>query len=152
MMENQVTKPPMILVVESDPVMLTGFAAILDMQGYRCFLARDANVAEKATIEFPLDLIILSIGESLDQAMSDARVLRMSQFTEGVPIIFIASYPNVDWIGPLNSVGGVYCLPRTFEPQILLDAVNKTLWMPHLATARVAPPKAHLSNAWVRLN
>jgi len=151
-MENQVTKPPMILVVEPDPLMLTGFAAILDMQGYRCFLARSVEVAMQAISEFPLDLILFSIGESLDQALADSKLLRSKPLSEGVPIIFIASYPNVDWIGPLNSVGGVYCLPRTFEPQVLLDAVEKTLWMPHLAVARVAPPKSHLSNNWVRLS
>jgi DNA-binding response OmpR family regulator len=151
-MENQVTKPPMILVVEPDPVMLTGFAAILDMQGYRCFIARNVEVATRATLEFPLDLIVFSIGESLEQAVSDAKRLRSTPLSEGVPIIFIASHPSVDWIGSLNSVGGVYCLPRTFEPQMLLDAVEKTLWMPHLAVARVAPPKSHLSNNWVRLS
>jgi DNA-binding response OmpR family regulator len=151
-MENQVTKPPMILVVEPDPVMLTGFAAILDMQGYRCFLARNIEVALQAIEELPLDLIVFSIGDSLELALADAKQLRSKPLSEGVPIIFIASYPNVDWIGPLNSVGGVYCLPRTFEPQTLLDAVEKTLWMPHLAVARVAPPKSHLSNAWVRLS
>jgi len=151
-MENQVTKPPMILVVEPDPLMLTGFAAILDMQGYRCFLARSVEVAMQAISEFPLDLILFSIGESLDQALADSKLLRSKPLSEGVPIIFIASYPSVDWIGPLNSVGGVYCLPRTFEPQVLLDAVEKTLWMPHLAVARVAPPKSHLINNWVRLS
>lgn len=141
----------MILVVEPDPVMLTGFAAILDMQGYRCFLARDVDVAEKATTELPLDLIVLAIDDSLEQALVDSRRLRSSPLSEGVPVIFITATPNVDWIGPLNSVGGVYCLPRSFEPQTLIDAVEKTLWMPHLAVARVAPPKAHLGNAWVRL-
>ena len=156
-MENQVTKPPMILVVEPDPVMLTAVAAILDMQGYRCFLARTVEVATQATSQFPLDLIVFSLGESMlgesiDQALVDAKRLRSTPMSEGVPIIFIASHPNVDWIGPLNSVGGVYCLPKNFEPQMLLDAVEKTLWMPHLAVARVAPPKSHLSNTWIKLS
>jgi len=151
-MENQVTKPPMILVVERDPLMLTGISAILDMQGYRCFLARDIEIASQATDTLQFDLIVLSIENNLDAAIAGARKLRASQRSIGLPIIFLAPRLEADWIGPLNAVGGVYCLPKPFEPELLIELVEKTLCMPHLAIARVAPPKAHFSNTWVKLS
>ncbi len=40
-------KPPMLLIVENDPLLLTGMAAILDKRGYRCFLARNLEVAQQ---------------------------------------------------------------------------------------------------------
>ena len=151
-MENQVTKPPMILVVERDPLMLTGISAVLDMQGYRCFLARDIEIASQATDTLQFDLIVLSIENNLDEAIKGAVKLRIHQRATGLPIIFLAPRLEADWIAPLNSVGGVYCLPKPFEPELLIELVEKTLCMPHLATARVAPPKAHFSNAWVKLS
>ncbi len=150
-MENQVTKPPMILIVERDPLMLTGISAVLDMQGYRCFLARDIEIAVQATESLQFDLIVLSIENDLEAAVEGAKRLRVGQRAIGLPIIFLAPRLEADWIGPLNSVGGVYCLPKTFEPELLIELVQKTLCMPHLAIARVAPPKAHFSNAWVKL-
>jgi DNA-binding response OmpR family regulator len=151
-MENQVTKPPMILVVERDPMMLTGISAILDMQGYRCFLARDTEIARQATETLQFDLIVLSVDSDLGKAVSSAEKLRASQRSVGLPIIFLAPRLDAAWIGPLNSVGGVYCLPKPFEPELLLELAEKALYMPHLATARVAPPSAHFSNTWVKLS
>lgn len=151
-MENQVTKPPMILVVERDPLMLTGISAVLDMQGYRCFLARDIEIAAQATETLQFDLIVLSIEKNLETAIAGASKLRVNQRATGLPIIFLAPRLEADWIGPLNSVGGVYCVPKPFEPELLIVLVEKTLCMPHLATARIAPPKAHFSNSWVKLS
>jgi len=151
-MENQVTKPPMILVVERDPLMLTGISAVLDMQGYRCFLARDIEIAAQATETLQFDLIVLSVENSLEAAVAGASKLRIHQRAAGLPIIFLAPRLEADWIGPLNSVGGVYCVPKPFEPELLIELVEKALCMPHLATARVAPPKAHFGNAWVKLS
>ncbi len=59
-MENQVAPKPMILVIEPDPVFLTGISAVLDQEGYRCFLSRDLTVANKALEKIVFDLIILS--------------------------------------------------------------------------------------------
>ena len=52
----------------------------------------------------------------------------------------------------MNAVGGVYCVPKPFEPELLIELVEKTLCMPHLAAARIAPPKAHFSKSWVKLS
>jgi DNA-binding response OmpR family regulator len=142
----------MILVVERDPLMLTGISAILDMQGYRCFLARDIEIATQATETLQFDLIVLAIENNLEAAIEGARKLRASQRAIGLPILFLAPRLEADWIAPLHSAGGVYCLPKPFEPELLIELVEKTLCMPHLANARVAPPKAHFSNTWVKLS
>ncbi len=48
-MENQAVKAPMVLIVERDPLLLTGMSAILDQKGYRCFLAKNVATGLKAT-------------------------------------------------------------------------------------------------------
>ena len=96
-MENQVTKPPMILVVERDPLMLTGISAILDMQGYRCFLARDLEIASQATQSLQFDLIVLSFENSFEAAVEGAAKLRSTQRSTGLPIIFLAPRLEADW-------------------------------------------------------
>lgn len=143
---------PKILVIEPDSLYLTGIAAVLDSTGYRCFLARDVDVAVEATASTQFDLIVFSINENIEKAVADAKRLKVGQKAIDLPIVFLAPRLDVEWIGPLNGVGGVYCLPKPFEPEVLMELVDKAIWMPHVATARIAPPKAHFSNEWVRLS
>lgn len=151
-MENQAVKPPMILIVEKDPLMLTAMTAVLDQKGYRCFLARDTEVGLKATQTMTFDLIVFSFGSDVQKAASDACQLRGHDQTRELPVLFIADRFDPNWIEPLNLAGGIYCLPKPFQPEVLLDLVEKALCLPHLAVAKIAPPKAHFANDWVRLS
>ncbi len=151
-MENQAVKPPMILIVESDPLLLTGMSAILDQKGYRCFLARDTTVGLKATQVMEFDLIVLSFGRDVLRAAKDACLLRGADATRDIPVLFLAEALEAKWIEPLNLAGGVYCLPKPFDPEVFLDLVDKALCLPHLAVAKIAPPKAHFAKDWVRLS
>ena len=151
-MENQAVKPPMILIVESDPLLLTGMSAILDQKGYRCFLARDTSVGLKATQAMAFDLLVLSFKSDPLKAANDACVLRGNDSTRDLPVLFLADTFDPKWIEPLNLAGGVFCLPKPFEPEVFLDLVDKALCLPHLAAAKIAPPKAHFAKDWVRLS
>jgi DNA-binding response OmpR family regulator len=150
-MENQAVKPPMVLIVEKDPLLLTGMSAILDQRGYRCFLARDKTVGLKATQSIAFDLIIYSFELNALEAANDVCELRGHVATQDLPVLFLADAFDKAWIEPLNMAGGVYCLPKPFEPETLLDLVDKAVLLPHLAIAKLSPPKPHFSKDWVRL-
>lgn len=150
-MENQAVKPPMILIVESDPLLLTGMSAILDQKGYRCFLARDKTVGLKATQAMAFDLLVYSFDRDAIAAATDVCELRGDDSTRELPVLFLASAFENAWIEPLNLAGGVYCLPKPFDPEVFLDLVDKALCLPHLAVSKISPPKAHFAKDWVRL-
>lgn len=71
-MENQAVKAPMVLIVERDPLRLTGMSAILDQKGYRCILARNVATGLKATQAMPYDLIVLSFERDALKAARNA--------------------------------------------------------------------------------
>ncbi len=150
-MENQAVKPPMVLIVESDPLLLTGMAAILDKKGYRCFLARTLEIAEQATQSIAFDLIVFSFGTDPIQAAQSALSLRRSEHMGECPVLFLADGYDPKWIEPLHLAGGVYCLPKPFEPEVFLELVDRAFCLPHLAAAKIAPPKPHFAKDWVRL-
>ena len=151
-MENQAVKPPMILIVESDPLLLTGMSAILDQKGYRCFLARETSVGLKATQAMTFDLIVLSFGRDALKAAHDACLLRGEDSTRELPVLFLAESFEANWIEPLHLAGGVFCLPKPFDPDVFLDLVDRAICLPHLAVSKIAPPKAHFAKDWVRLS
>lgn len=150
-MENQAVKPPLILLVDNDPLLLTGMSAILDQKGYRCYLARNTNVGLQATKVMTFDLIVFSFQTDALQAARDVCALRGEISTRDLPVLFIADSFENSWIEPLHTAGGVYCIPKPFEPEVFLDLVDKALCLPHLAVAKIAPPKPHFAKDWVKL-
>jgi CheY-like chemotaxis protein len=141
-----------VLVIEPDPLMLTAMAAVLDMQGHRALLARSETVAAEAIAAQAIDLIVLSI-DQLDAGTAYAARLRQIPATRDVPIIFLTPELSPAWTAQLQAQGGVFCLLKPIDPHSLLELVEKTLWMPHLAQRRVQPPTAHFHKTadWVRL-
>ena len=61
--------PAVVLIIDGDPLTLTGMAATLDMSGYECHCARDSEAAKKAVRDLRLDLIIcdVQVGAVLDE-------------------------------------------------------------------------------------
>lgn len=151
-MENQATKKPMILVIEPDPLMLTGISAILDQQGYRCFLSRDLKVARKATETLAFDLFLLATETEIQPSLDAAKELRSHQNMQDVPVLFLASHWEENWSERLYEAGGAYFLRKPFEPKLLLSTVSRAVWMPHLVHARHQPKKAYFTQDWVRLS
>jgi len=133
-MNRVITPGAVILVIDPDPLMLTGMAAVLHTQGYECHCARDAEAARKAVDTLPLDLIICDISIS---GRSDANLcheLMATAATQGVPMIILAAEGSVcDSEGLLSKS---FVLRRPFEPQMLIDEVANALWMPHLISTR----------------
>ena len=141
-----------ILVVDSDPLMLTAMASILDMQGHRALLARTEEVAMKAIESSDLDLIVLAI-EDLSKGCEFAMRLRSFEKTRDVPVIFLVPQLTAEWSSRLHAHGGVFSLLQPIDPYALIDLVDRAIWMPHVAQAKIGAPATHLSRAkdWVRL-
>ena len=68
--------PAVILVVDNDPLTLTGVAATLDMAGYECHCARDAEAANKAGRTLNLDLIICDVNLDGENGLDVCREIR----------------------------------------------------------------------------
>ncbi len=139
-MENQGGKKPMILVIEPDPLMLTGISAILDKQGYRCFLSRDLKVAQKAIDSQTFDLFLLATNRDIQFAYDAAESLRSTSTTSDVPVIFLLRSGTRIGGNDSNTLGGVYFLSKPFTPHVLIEAVGQAVWVPHLVHARHPTP------------
>jgi DNA-binding response OmpR family regulator len=115
------------------------------------FLAKNVATGLNATQAMPFDLIVLSFERDALEAAKNACELRGEATTRELPVLFVADAFENAWIELLNLAGGVYCLPKPFDPEVFLDLVEKVLSLSHLAVAKIAPPKAHFVQNWVRL-
>jgi putative two-component system response regulator len=130
---------PVILLIDHDPLLITGMAAVLDREGYECHLARDPEAAVKAARALDLDLIVCDVNLNGYSGLSLVRELREEHGQRDVPVMFLSQQQLPDVIHRTFDATGAYYLRKPFEPQLLMELVAQALWMPHLVTSRLAP-------------
>jgi CheY-like chemotaxis protein len=126
-----------ILVVDSDPVLLTGTAAVLHTAGYECHCARDSQGALKAARTLPLDLIICDVQLGGESGLDLCRHIRQLPGCIDVPVMFVSSQQLPDIVRRSNEAGAAYYLRKPFDPEVLIELVSKALWMPHLVSGKL---------------
>jgi DNA-binding response OmpR family regulator len=157
-MNSLATEPAVILIIDSDPLTMTGIAAILNMSGYECHCARGPEPALKAARTLPLDLIVCDVNLGGESGLDLCREMREQPGMDDVPVMFMSSTQVPDIVRRSHDAGGAYYLRKPFDPEVLLELVSKALWMPHLVQSRVnqvhaarqsspAVPKSNLREA-----
>ncbi len=144
--------PASLLIIERDPLLLAVMGSVMHRQGHRAVLARTEEVALEAILQGQFDLIVLSI-DAVDAGRAFADRLRSTPATDELPIIFLVPQTARQQLGCLESVGGIYSLFKPIDPYALIELVDKAVWMPHVAKARVSPPNLHAAPVadWLKL-
>ncbi len=130
--------PAVILVIDEDALALTGVAATLDMAGYECHCARDAEAAFKAARALNLDLVICDVKVQEGSGLELCKKLRQEPGNDDVPVLYVSSSQAPDIIRRSHEAGGAYYLRKPFDPDVLIELVGKALWMPHLVQSRIS--------------
>lgn len=128
---------PVVLIIDHDPLLLTGMAAVLDQQGYECHLARDPEAAVKAARALDLDLVICDVKLGAYSGLALCREIREEHGQPEVPVMFTSQQQLPDIIHRTFDATGAYYLRKPFEPSVLIELVAQALWMPHLVTSRL---------------
>ena len=136
-MPSQIAGPAVILIVDDDPIILTGVAAMLNMAGYECHCARDREMALSAGRGLALDLIICDVNLAGESGLELCRELRRQPTTEDVPVMFMSSAQIPDIVRRSHEAGGAYYLRKPFDPEVLLELVGKALRRPQLIYDRL---------------
>lgn len=129
--------PARILIIDGDALTLTATAAALHLCGHESHCARDCEAALKAARGLTLDLIICDVHVDGESGLDLVSEIRDLPGQSDVPIIFISSHQGADIVRRAHEAGGAYYLRKPFDPEVLLELVDKSLWMPHLVNTRV---------------
>jgi DNA-binding response OmpR family regulator len=124
-----------ILLIDDEPEMLAELAETLSRSGFACRSAKNAATAKELALRSCPDLIISDInleGESgleLCASLKDAHPLLAD-----VPVIFLSEAQIPHIVRRAREAGGTYYLRKPVDPDVLIELVDKALWMPHLVT------------------
>jgi CheY-like chemotaxis protein len=127
-----------ILLVDDDVLALTATSAALDMAGYIVHQARDRQTALKAARTLALDLVICDINLAGESGLELCRDLRKLPGLEDVPMMFVSATQLPDIVRRSHEAGGAYYLRKPLDPDVLVELVDKALWLPHLVQSRLA--------------
>jgi CheY-like chemotaxis protein len=126
-----------IVIVDRDPLLLTGVAAVLHQHGYECHLARDTEAAFKAARALTPDLILCDTDLGEESGLDFCRDLKADPELREIPVMFLSASRDPQIVRRTQEAGGGYFLAKPFDPQVLIDTVDRAMWMPHLIQCRM---------------
>lgn len=131
---------PVILVIDSDALTMTATAATLHTRNFEVHCARDREAAIKAGRSLSLDLIISDVNLRGVDGVALVEELRELPDCCDVPVMFISATQLPDVISRSHKHGSSFHLRKPFDPKVMLDLVEKALWMPHLVKSHINRP------------
>jgi two-component system response regulator FlrC len=123
-----------ILVVEPDADHRRIIQELLMADGYSCRTVATAAAAKQAVAEKSPNLLISEV--ALGDVSGLALYRELSELME-FPAMFVTESRDRELIREAQLAGGTYCLTKPIDPAVLLELVDKALWMPHLVRRHV---------------
>lgn len=126
------TNQPLVLVVDDEARVLADLAAVLAAAGYAFQCCDNAEAAIRFADANPPDLIISDINLDGHSGLEMCERIKRNHDLQQVPVMFLSGAQIPDIIRRSHEVGGAYYLRKPFDPAVLLELIDKALWMPHL--------------------
>jgi len=129
---------PRILVVDDDPRLLAGLASLLKGRGYDVTEAEGGRMAYRILETHSFDLAML------DLRMPDVDgfdvMERLASEQPDCGVVVVSGESSFSSVSRALRRGALDYIRKPFDPEVLMELVDKALWMPHLVTAHTAAP------------
>jgi DNA-binding response OmpR family regulator len=126
-----------ILIIDDETSSLEEVAEALRATDYALQMADSPQGAIECARRAAPDLIISDIDLGGSSGLELAQELRLCGGMEEVPVIFLSGAQIPDVVRRSRSAGGIYFLRKPFDPDVLIELVDKALWMPQLLRRRL---------------
>ena len=127
---------PLILVVDDESKVLDEVASVLSGAGFACRCCTTAEAAIEEAKVNAFDLIISDINLHGHSGLEMCEQIKENESLHDVPVMFLSGAQIPDIIRRSHAVGGTYYLRKPFDPEVLVELIDKALWMPHLVANR----------------
>ncbi|MGC4006207.1 MAG: response regulator [Pirellulales bacterium] len=124
-----------VLVIDDDPDIVASLARVLAVAGYNTHCCHDYDGVIECVGAVAPDLIVSDINLAGQSGLRLIETIKRDMGMSGTPVIFLSGAQIPDIIRRAHEAGGTYYLRKPFDPQVLLELVDKALWMPHLVQA-----------------
>ncbi len=133
---------PLVLVIDDEVEVLGQVATVLNGAGYICHCCSTAEAAIDFARSTPPQLIISDINLHGHSGLQLCEQIKQDPALVEVPVMFLSGAQIPDIIRRSHAVGGSYYLRKPFDPEVLLELLQKALWMPHVARSHLSWPQS----------
>jgi DNA-binding response OmpR family regulator len=129
-----------ILVVDPDLETSDRICRALLNEGYQCECTASAARALVLTRTQLPSLMIVHTELDACSGFDFVRTVRSEYARQEIPVIYVSQSTSPEIVTESRNAGGIYFLSKPIDPSVLLELVDKSLWMPHLI-------RRHIDNA-----
>jgi formate hydrogenlyase transcriptional activator len=126
------TSKQKILLIDDEYYNLKAFIFYLKTRGFKILTAEDGETGfEQAKFELP-DLILLDIMMPEIDGFEVCSLLKKHEKTRKIPVIFMTSLTEINYISKAFSAGGVDYVIKPFQPEEVMARINTHLTIKNL--------------------
>jgi len=122
-----------VLVIDDEVSILNEFVDFLQKRGgyeiTSCLTAEDALETAKND---DFDLIISDINLGTANGLELCQQIHEIEQSHDTPVIFLSGAQIPDIIRRSHSAGGTYYVRKPFDPEVMLELIDKAMWFPAL--------------------
>lgn len=133
-----------MLVVDDEQQVLEEVAEVLKRANFDCHCCTTPEAAIASAELDPPDLIISDINLGGKSGLAMCERIRTNATLDDVPVMFLSGAQIPDIIRRAHAAGGTYYLRKPFDPDVLVELIDKAMWMPQLAARRARQATANV--------
>ena len=120
----------LVLVIDDDREVLDEVTEVLSRAKFVCRCCTTSEEAIDAALETPPDLILCDLSLHGESGPETCEQIRQQTGLEDVPVMFLSGAQLPDIIRRSAAAGGVYCLRKPFDPNVLIELIDQALGVP----------------------
>jgi len=130
---------PTILVVDADEVACQFACAALQSCGYKTIAAADiaAAIWTASDIDLVLDLILCDLKVDQQNGCDIVDAIQRMPFRYDLPAMFTSRHQVTDVVLKRHAKRGAYHIKKPYDTELLVDLVDRSMWMPHLVNSHI---------------
>lgn len=140
-MQRHWTAQPRVLLVDDELSVLEQLTEVLRGAGLACEGCASADAALPRARQLMPDLIVADTNLAGYSGVELCEQIRTDPALADVPVMFLSAGQVPDIIRRPHPLGGAYYVRKPFSPEVLLELIERVLWMPSLVEGhRVLEP------------
>ena len=138
-----------VLVIDDEQAIVDELVEFFDHNGFETTVSMTADEALDVARSREFDLIISDINLGAANGLELCQQIHELENTMETPVIFLSGAQIPDIIRRSHSAGGTYYVRKPFDPEVMVELIDKAMWMPALTNSHINKTSEELEAAMV---
>ena len=138
-----------VLVIDDEQAIVDELVEFLWHNGFNPTVCMNADDALEVARSGVFDLVISDINLGMASGLELCQRIHELENSNQTPVIFLSGAQIPDIIRRSHSAGGTYYVRKPFDPEVMLELIEKAMWLPALTHCHILRTSKQLEVALV---